>query len=92
MVLVKQFKIQDQNDPVFNEVYSRDSVLNISLKYISLPNISISVLGPFLWIILPDEYKISTSLKDFKTKIKNWVSLNCPCRFCKTYIQNVRFI
>ena len=39
--------------------------------------------------ILPDEYKNSTRLKEFKTKIKNWVPLNCPCRLCKTYIQTV---
>ena len=47
---------------------------------------TISVLGPKLWIILPDEYKNSTSLKEFKSKIKNWVPLNCPCRLCQTYI------
>ena len=40
--------------------------------------------------ILPDEYKNSTRLKEFKTKIKNWVPLNCPCRLCKTYIQTVK--
>ena len=51
---------------------------------------TISVLGPKLWIILPDNYKNSKSLKEFK--IKNWVPLNCPCRLCKTYIQNVGFI
>ena len=53
---------------------------------------TIFVLGPKLWTILPDEYKNSTSLKEFKTKIKNWVPLNCQCRLCKTYIENVGFI
>ena len=53
---------------------------------------TISVLGPKLWIILSDEYKNSTSVKQFKTKIKNWVPLNCPSRLCKTYIPNVSFI
>ena len=53
---------------------------------------TISVLGPKLQIILPDEYKNSISLKEFETKIKNWVPLNCPCRLCKTYIQNFGFI
>ena len=53
---------------------------------------TISVLGPKLRIILPDEYKNSISLKEFETKIKNWVPLNCPCRLCKTYIQNFGFI
>ena len=53
---------------------------------------TISVLGPKLWLILPDQYKNSTSLKEFKTKIKNWAPLNCPRRLCKTHIQNVGFI
>ena len=52
---------------------------------------TISDLAPKLWIILPDGYKNSTSLKEFKSKVKNWVPLNCPCRLCKTYIQNVGF-
>ena len=47
----------------------------------------ISVLGLKLWIVLPDEYKSLASLKEFKTKIKNWVPQNC-----KTFIQNVGFI
>ena len=45
-----------------------------------------SVLGPKLWMILPDDYKDSKSLKEFTTKIKNRVPLNCPCILCKTYI------
>ena len=49
-------------------------------------------LRPTLWIVLPDEYKNSTSLKEFKGKIKNWVPLNCPCCLCEAYIQNVGFI
>ena len=53
---------------------------------------TIYILQPKLFIILPDEYKNSTSLKEFKTKIKNWVPLNCQCRLCKTYIENVGFI
>ena len=44
---------------------------------------TISVLEPKLWIILPDEYKNSTSLKEFKTQIKNWVSLNCHAVYAR---------
>ena len=43
---------------------------------------TVSVLGPKLWIILPDKYKNSTSLKEFKSKIKNWV-LKLPMSFIK---------
>ena len=53
---------------------------------------TISILRPKSWILLTGEYKNSTSLKEFKTKVKNWVPLNCPCRLCKTYIQNIGFI
>ena len=53
---------------------------------------SLSYLGPRLWNILPDEYKKTQSVKDFKAKIRTWVPENCPCRLCKIYIQHVGFI
>ena len=38
----------------------------------------------FLLAKLPSEYKNSTSLSEFKTKIKNWKGDEiCPCRLCK---------
>ena len=42
---------------------------------------TISVLGPKLWIVLPDEYKNSTGLKEFKTKMKDWVTSKLPMPF-----------
>ena len=53
---------------------------------------SLSYLGPKIWNILPNEIKSANSLKIFKTKIKNWIPKNCPCRLCKSYIPNVGFI
>ena len=53
---------------------------------------SLSFLGPKLWAILPQEYKDIDNLTEFKTKIKTWVPENCPCRLCRTYIQNLGFI
>ena len=57
---------------------------------------TVSVLGPKLWIILPDTYKNSTSLKEFKSKIKNWV-LKLPMSFmedthtkCWLYLISIR--
>ena len=53
-------------------------------------------LRPTLWIVLPDEYKNSTSLKEFKSKIKNWV-LKLPMSFmqdthtkCWLYLISIR--
>ena len=50
---------------------------------------SISYLGPKIWDILPDSYKGINTLGAFKSKIKLWKPSNCPCRFCRVYIDNV---
>ena len=53
---------------------------------------SSSFLGPKIWDLVPVELKRSESLDSFKLKIKNWVPFECPCRLCKTYIQQVGFL
>ena len=53
---------------------------------------SISYLAPKVWDILPKEIKDSKTLNSFKAKIKKWVSRECPCRLCKTYVPQVGFI
>ena len=43
-----------------------------------------SYRAPFLWAKLPSEYKNSTSLREFKTKIKTCKGDEiCLCRLCK---------
>ena len=49
-------------------------------------------VGPKIWDLIPVELKQSETLYSFKLKIKNWVPFECPCRICKTYIQQVRFL
>ena len=53
---------------------------------------SISYLGPRIWKLVPNNIKESTSLGSFKMAIKRWVPDGCPCRLCKSYVQNVGFI
>ena len=53
---------------------------------------SISYLGPKIWNILPDRLKNANSLETFKPEIKKWKPENCPCRLCKSYLQNIGFI
>ena len=53
---------------------------------------SLSFLGPKIWDLVPVELKQSETLNSFKLKIKNWVPFECPCRICKTYIQQVGFL
>ena len=45
-------------------------------------NGTLSYLGPKIWHLISDSIK-NASLKEFKTKIKEWKVLNFPCRICK---------
>ena len=50
---------------------------------------TISCLGPKIWEQVPNEIKNSTSINNFKNKIKDWIPNECPC---KVYIANLGFI
>ena len=49
-------------------------------------------LGPKIWNMLLDYYKDIDNLNSFKNKIKKWNPENCPCRFCKVYINITGFV
>ena len=53
---------------------------------------TISFLGPKTWNLLPDRIKDSTTLTQFKSKIREWVPEGCVCRLCKYYVPNLDFI
>ena len=53
---------------------------------------SLSFLGPKVWDLVPLEIKQLESLEFFKLKIKKWIRFECPCRLCRTYIQQVGFV
>ena len=53
---------------------------------------SSSFLGPKIWHLVLVELKQSETFYSFKLKINNWVPFECPCRLCKTYIQQVGFL
>ena len=80
---------------------SRNNDYNLrQFSQFELPNVSsvfrgtesISFLGSKIWNIVPNEFKKKTSLHAFKQLIMKWGPENCPCRLCKSYIQNVDFI
>ena len=53
---------------------------------------SLSFLGPKIWDLVPLELKQLESLEVFKLNIKKWIPFECPCRLCRTYIQQVGFV
>ena len=53
---------------------------------------SLRAFGPLVWDkMLPERYKLCTSLTQFKNSIKSWKPHNCPCRLCKQYIPRLGF-
>ena len=53
---------------------------------------SLSNLGQQIWAILPDSIRNFKSLIEFKSSIKKWIPVNCPCRLCRTFIPSLGFI
>ena len=53
---------------------------------------SISYLGPRIWEMLPSEMQECETLFEFKSKVKSWNPINCPCKLCKTYIGGVGYV
>ena len=53
---------------------------------------TISFRGPKTWDMAPNHIRISKSLKEFKSKIRNWTPEGCECRLCKVFVQNLGFI
>ena len=45
-----------------------------------------------IWTNMPNELTESTSLNEFKSKIKTWKPENCPCKLCKIYLQRIGYL
>ena len=50
---------------------------------------TISYQYPQVWSLFPETLKETNSLSQFKRNMRQWVSSDFPCRFCKPYVQNL---
>ena len=80
--------------------YQKVNHYNLQNPYeFSIPNVnsvfhgqaSIRYLGPFIWQLVPSEFKDLNTVSAFKAVIRKWKSNIWPCRLCKTYRGNVAF-
>ena len=53
---------------------------------------SITLLGPKVWDIVPEEIKGKVSLNSFKEFTKMFISMHCPCRLCAVFLNGVGLI
>ena len=78
-----------------NFVYSLRSGIKLekpSINTVQFRIRSTVYLGAKIWKLVPENIKSSESVDIFKSKIKNWVPEICPCRLCKTYVNQVDFV
>ena len=101
---IEMYKVFKGLSPsVFSEIFPRTKKSHYELRHTSdfiIPRVksvnygseSVHYLGPKIWDSLPSSMKELNSLNSFKSAIKSWVPISCPCRLCKTYIHNVGYI
>ena len=75
------YNLRNQTDFVIPQVKS----VNHGLE-------SIWFSGPKIWESLPNNLKNKESADSFKSAIKRWKPESCPCRLCKTYLQNIGYL
>ena len=100
---IEMFKVKNNLSPSFMKSIFPLNECNYNLRknpYFKGKNVrtttygteTISYRGTEVWDIVPNEIKNSSSLEQFKQKIKSWKPLACKCRLCKVYLQNIGFI
>ena len=66
-----------------HKVWKFQELSNQNRKTVKYGIETISNRTTFLWVNLSNEYKLATSLHDFKLKVKNWHCDKCVCRLWK---------
>ena len=78
-----------KSNPVY---FSKSIFVTRNVRTVNYGLETISVLGPKIWPIVPENLKVFTTLADFKKHIRSWKPIHCPCRICKIYVQGVGYV
>ena len=104
VLATEMFKIYRETSPeIMQDIFSIREQGHYNLRNISdfiIPKVksvnfgfeSIRYLGPKIWDSLPQSLKNKEPVDSFKTAIKTWKPNRCPCRICKTYLQNIGYL
>ena len=53
---------------------------------------SVGFFGSKTWENLPNNLKNKEPIESVKMAVKDWKPESCPCRLCKTYLQNIGYL
>ena len=63
-----------------------------AIKSVTFGSETLSHMAPKIWELVPVEIKNVELVACFKSAIKKWKPINSPCRLCRTYVFQVRFV
>ena len=94
-LVIEMSKVYTKTSPeIMQEVFQvKEQVKRLTqVKSVNHGLESVRFLGPKIWESLPNDLKNKESADSFKTAIERWKPESCPCRFCKTYLQNIGYL
>ena len=53
---------------------------------------SIRYLGPVIWRSIPIKLRNIETLIIFKKQIRKWKPINCPCKLCQDFVNDLGFV
>ena len=101
---IEMFKTMRNEGPAFmKEIFvpkrdtchstrSQNNFESMNINKVHTGEDTLRFLGCKIWNLIPNEIKEAQSVAQFKSNIRRWTPLNCPCRLCKTYIQGIGYI
>ena len=100
---IEMYKIKSQISPIpmqklFTEkehqydLRNKSTWVSDNIRTVKYGSETISNMGPKIWEMVPSHIKESSSLLQFKSRIKNWTPTGCICKICKIYIHDVGFL
>ena len=100
----EMFKVFKGLEPaIINDLFPLKETKNHNLRhklFFKIPRIetvrndfeSMSYLGPNILEMLPSKMQGCETLFEYKSKVKSWNLINCPCKLCKTYMGGVGYV
>ena len=104
LIMIEVYKAKHNISPEFMKDVFFENHNNYNLRsdnHLRLPNIvttkygteNVMYRGYILWSSLPKEIENSSTLSEFKRRLKsNWDENICNCRLCKVFILGVAFL
>ena len=63
-----------------------------NIRTVAFGRETLTYMGPKIWQLVPADIRNAGTLLEFKQKIKGWKPQACPCRLCKSFINDLGFI